>query len=261
MNKFLTTAIKELIIKAGTIALDIRDQGLEIEWKEDNSPVTNADKAISQYIFEELSKLTPQIPIICEERPLFSVEQNKQFWLIDPIDGTRSFISNHDSFTVNIALIDNKEAVYGFIYKPTEKLLYFTDEAQRFCVEQNGSILNCNSHNQDGYVAVVSSHHFNSATADYLKNHSFKEVISVPSSIKLCLIAEGTGDVYPKFGQTMEWDIAAGHALIKATGGDIRAIDGGLIFYAKEQFKNPHFIARSQNWVTKNNPTEITKSY
>lgn len=253
MDKSLVIAIKELIIKAGTIALGIRDDGLEVEWKEDNSPVTNADKAVSQYIFENLSRLTPQIPVICEERPLFSVDQNTQFWLVDPIDGTHSFISDNDSFTINIALIDNKEAVYGFIYQPTEKLLYFTNEEQRFCIEQNGLSIKQNTHTQNGYVAVVSSHHFNTTTADYLKHNDFSEVLSIPSSIKLCLVAEGAGDVYPKFGPTMEWDIAAGHALLKAAGGEIRLIDDQIMRYAKDQFRNPNFIATSKKWVAENN--------
>lgn len=248
MNKILIEAIKDLIVKAGQIALDIRDNDLQVEIKDDNSPVTNADKAISQFIFENLSKLAPEIPLICEERPLFSVDECQKFWLIDPIDGTRSFISNQDSFTVNIALIEDKQASYGFIYQPTTKILYFMDEHKNFCIEQNGSTINCKKHQQDGYVAVVSSYHFNEETANYLKHHSFVEVISVPSSIKLCMVAEGAGDVYPKFGSTMEWDIAAGHALLKAAGGNIFLANGKELLYTKEQFKNPNFIAANQKW-------------
>jgi 3'(2'), 5'-bisphosphate nucleotidase len=249
MNQDLVIAIKELITKAGHIALEARKDGIKVEWKEDNSPVTNADKAISQYIFDGLSKLKPEIPIICEERPLVSIDKDKPFWLVDPIDGTRSFISNKDSFTVNIALIDNREAVYGFIYQPTKKMLYFTDENKQFCIEQNGKFLAQNTHGEDGFVAIVSSNNFNSMTSDYLKENNFVEVISVPSSLKLCLIAEGVGDVFPKFGTTMEWDIAAGHALIKSAGGDIHLPGGELMLYAKENFQNPHFIAANKKWL------------
>tara|TARA_B110000503_G_C7122378_1_gene403072 strand:+ start:789 stop:1568 length:780 start_codon:yes stop_codon:yes gene_type:complete len=250
MNQELVIAIKELITKAGHIALEARKDGIKVEWKEDNSPVTNADKAISQYIFDGLSKLKPEIPIICEERPLVSIDKDKPFWLVDPIDGTRSFISNKDSFTVNIALIDNREAVCGFIYQPTKKMLYFTDENKQFCIEQNGKSITRNIHNQDGFVAIVSSNSFNSVTANYLKENDFIEVISIPSSLKLCLIAEGIGDVFPKFGTTMEWDIAAGHALIKAAGGDIYLLDGGLMLYAKDNFRNSHFIAANKKWLS-----------
>jgi 3'(2'), 5'-bisphosphate nucleotidase len=252
MNKVLIEAIKDLIVKAGQIALNIRDSDLQVELKEDDSPVTNADKAISQFIFENLSKLIPEIPLVCEERALFSVDKHQRFWLIDPIDGTRSFISNQDSFTVNIALIEDKKASYGFIYQPTTKLLYFTDQSRNFCIEQNGEIIKSKKHQRDGFVAVVSSYHFNEETANYLKHHSFSEVISIPSSIKLCMLAEGSGDVYPKFGSTMEWDIAAGHALIKAAGGNLLLSNGKELLYAKEQFKNPNFIAANQKWFLEN---------
>jgi len=249
MDKNLIIAIKELIVKAGHIAIDAREKGIEVEWKDDNSPVTNADKEISQCIFDGLSQLKPDIPVICEERPLVSINKNKRFWLIDPIDGTRSFISNKDSFTVNIALIDNREPIYGFIYQPAKEMLYFTNENRQFCIEQNGKPVNKNIHEQDGFVAIVSSNHFNSVTSDYLKENDFTEVIAVPSSLKLCLIAEGVGDVFPKFGTTMEWDIAAGHALIKAAGGDIHLLEGDLMLYAKDNFQNPHFIATNKKWL------------
>ena len=249
MDHDLVVAIKKLITMAGHIAVEARENGIKVEWKEDNSPVTDADKAISQYIFDGLVKLTPEIPVICEERPLVSIDKDKQFWLVDPIDGTRSFISNKDSFTVNIALIDNREAIYGFIYQPTKGILYFTDENKQFCIEQNGKFLAQNTHGEDGFVAIVSSNNFNSMTSDYLKENNFVEVISVPSSLKLCLIAEGVGDVFPKFGTTMEWDIAAGHALIKSAGGDIHLPGGELMLYAKENFQNPHFIAANNKWL------------
>lgn len=249
MNRNLIIAIKELIIKAGHIAIDVREAGIEVEQKDDNSPVTNADKAISQYIFEGLTRLKLDIPVICEERPLVPIDKNKPFWLIDPIDGTRSFIANKDSFTVNIALIDNREPVYGFIYQPDKDMLYFTDENRQFCIEQNGRSIDKNTHNQDGFIAVVSSNHFNSMTSDYLKENDFSEIIAIPSSLKLCLIAEGAGDVFPKFGTTMEWDIAAGHALIKASGGNINLFQGDKMLYAKENFQNPYFIAANKKWL------------
>lgn len=251
MDSRLISAIKNLIVKAGHIALSSREKGLDIEWKEDKSPVTNADKEISQFIFQELSRLAPEIPIICEERPIIEIDANKLFWLIDPIDGTRSFIKNKDSFTVNIALIDNRLASYGFIYQPSKELLYFTDENQNFCIEKNGLSINNAPHNLDGFVAVVSSNNFNSKTADYLKENNFSEVISTPSSLKLGLIAEGVGDVYPKFGSTMEWDIAAGHALISAAGGKVCTMLDEQLYYAKEGFLNPSFIATSKKWIGK----------
>lgn len=251
MNQDLVIAIKKLIIEAGQIALDARKNGIEVTWKEDNSPVTNADKDISQYIYEALSDLEPSIPIICEERPFVAIDKNSKFWLIDPIDGTRSFISNNDSFTVNIALIDNQEAVYGFVYQPATETLYFTDANKEFCLEQSGVRIENKLHEQNGFVAVISSNNLNISTSNYLKENDFSEIIAIPSSLKLCLVAEGAGDVYPKFGTTMEWDIAAGHALIKAAGGDIHLLGGESMLYAKDEFLNPHFIAANKNWLNR----------
>ena len=255
MNKMLIQAVKEIIIVAGKIAVEARERGLEIETKKDNSPVTNADIQLSDYIFTKLQEIMPSIPVICEERPLVDITHKKQFWLIDPIDGTRSFIKNNDSFTVNIAMIDNKIPTFGFVYLPAKDRLYFTDENMKFCIQENGQIVGNNQHKQDGFVAVVSSHNFNSEIEYYLKENEFSEVIAIPSSVKLCMIAEGAGDVYPKFGPTMEWDTAAGHALVKAAGGRIYTLVGKEMSYAKEGFENPYFIAANKKWSDSSNWT------
>lgn len=241
--------IKEVIIEAGKIAIRLKNQGLKVTIKPDGSPVTNADIEISHYIFTELSKITPLIPIICEERQLLDVSDNRAFWLIDPIDGTRSYIKNRDSYTINIALIQGNEPTYGFVYLPVYDRLYFTDENKNLCILENDKIVEFNQHNHKGHVAVVSSNNFNSDTNSYLKNRDFAEVIVIPSSIKLCLVAEGAGDVYPKFGPTMEWDIAAGHALIKAAGGSVCDLENKEIKYAKEGFNNSNFIAANYRWL------------
>ncbi len=250
MDKQLVKELKNVIIEAGKIALDYREAGLIVERKEDNSPVTNADKAISSFIYNHLVKLTPDIPVICEEREPVAIDSNKSFWLIDPIDGTRSYISNKDSFTVNMAIVDNENAEFGFVYQPTIDRLYFTNEDKQFCVEVGGNLVENNVHDQDGFVAVVSSRSFNEKTARYIETNNFSEIVAVPSSVKLCMIAEGAGDVYPKFGPTMEWDIAAGHALICAAGGKIETLDGKSLLYAKDGFENPQFIATSKKWKT-----------
>lgn len=248
MDKTLVDELKQVIKKAGKLAIDYREAGLQVERKEDYSPVTNADKEISSFIFDNLLKLTPNIPVICEEREPVLIDKSKTFWLIDPIDGTRSYISNKDSFTVNMAIVENGLALYGFIYQPTIDRLYFTNENKQFCIEVDGKLVGNNIHDQEGFVAIVSSRSFNEKTATYLETNDFSEIIAVPSSVKLCMIAEGAGDVYPKFGPTMEWDIAAGHALIRAAGGEISTLDGKILKYAKEDFENPQFIAVSKKW-------------
>lgn len=244
MNANFISSLKDIAIQAGQISIDLRDEGLVIDNKKDNSPVTNADIAISNFIYSGLTSIDKNIPIICEEQYIQDISKQQMFWLVDPIDGTRSYIKNMDSFTVNIALIEFGVPVIGIVYQPTSKKLYFTDYDGSFVVEQNGNKIIPIKRENDGCIAVVSSRNFNQNTEDYIKDNNFSEVIAIPSSIKLCMIAEGSGDVYPKFGPTMEWDIAAGHALINATGGVV--VDNEtreVLLYGKPGFQNPDFIA------------------
>jgi 3'(2'), 5'-bisphosphate nucleotidase len=283
----LISSIKEIITSAGQIALDKKASGIIVCYKEDKSPVTNADKEISDFIYERLHALTPDIPVICEERTFSQTpnyarqlleglgEQNRSvrkgdedsrmkstqqfsagvgsFWLIDPIDATKSYIRGDSTYTVNIALIKNGAPYLGFIYLPEAKKLYYTDENGNLQIEADSLPCKAEHHEEAGYIAVVSSDHPNKATKNFLTNNAITKVKSIPSSIKLCLIAEGSADIYPKFGQTMEWDIAAGHALVKATGGDIMDCAGKSFTYGKKNFKNPDFFACGNKWLRKNN--------
>lgn len=252
MDQIFISNLKNIIIEAGEISINLRNKGLRVEHKKDNSPVTNADLKISDFIYSKLTKLDKTIDIICEEQPLKDISSKEMIWLVDPIDGTRSYIKGMDSFTVNIALIHNQTPVIGLIYQPVSKKLYFTTHEGKFCLEKNGKILKIKKRKDENYIAVVSSRKFNHKTQKYIQTNNFSEVITIPSSIKLCMIAEGSVDVYPKFGPTMEWDIAAGHALIKAAGGIL--IDqntGKPLLYAKSDFKNPDFIAWSKRYIAK----------
>ena len=248
MNKEIIQSIKELIIQAGALAIAKKNMGLRVEHKKDGSPVTNADKEISNLIYKRLSELTPDIPIICEEQPINDIDTSI-FWLVDPIDGTRSYIKGESSYTVNIGLVKNKVPIYGFIYQPETAKLCYTDDDGKLKIEQSGKSLEVTapviSHN---YIATVSSHYLSLAARYFLKQHSITDIIRVPSSVKLCLVAEGIADVYPRFGRTMEWDIAAGHALIRAAGGDVVDTRGKTLSYGKPNFENPHFLAFSKNW-------------
>ncbi len=251
MDQSFISNLKEIITEAGEISIDLRNEGLIIEQKKDNSPVTNADLKISNFIYSKLTALDKKIPIICEEQPLKDISNEEMIWLVDPIDGTKSYIKNMDSFTVNIALIRNQIPVIGLIYQPTSRKLYFTNHEKKLCIEKNGKTLEIEQRTDKNYIAVVSSRNFNWKTEQYIQDHSFSEVISIPSSIKLCMIAEGSVDVYPKFGPTMEWDIAAGHALIQAAGGTlIDTTTGKTLLYTKRHFKNPDFIASNKRCET-----------
>ncbi len=248
MNKKLIIAIKDIIIKAGELSLVLREKGLTIKRKNDNSIVTNGDKAVSNYIYEQLKILDNSIPIICEEQLIQDVSNNSFFWIIDPIDSTYSYINNKSSYTINIALIHNNIPIIGFIYQPVEKKLYFTNKNGKNCLEINGEESNINNRHK-GLIAVVGSKHIDKKTSNFLKKYKFIKVIAIASSIKLSMIAEGNSDVYPKFSKTMEWDIAAGHALINAAGGKLVDIKGIDMKYGKKEFINPNFFAYSKKWV------------
>lgn len=252
MDKILIEQIKEVIIEAGLISLDLRSKGLEITYKSDKSPVTNADKKISYHIFSALSRITPQIPVICEERESPTIIDSDLFWLVDPIDGTKSYIRNDEIFTINIALIEKGKPVVGFVHLPSQSRLYFTDKNSDLVIEVDGKVVVPRVHDKLGFVAVVSSHNFNPSTQDYLNYYNFDEILAVPSSYKLCMVAEGLCDVYPKFGETMEWDIAAGDAILRAAGGAVYTTRGSIMLYGKETLINPHFIAASSKWLKSN---------
>jgi len=244
MDERFISKLKDIIIEAGRISISLRNEGLTVEHKKDSSPVTNADIEISNFIYSKLTELDPSIPIICEEQPLKDVLGREMIWLVDPIDGTRSYIKNMDSFTVNIALIRNQIPIIGLIYQPTSRKLYFTNHKQEFCLEKNGNILETLKRNDKNFIAVVSSRNFNYKTEKYIQDKGFSEVISIPSSIKRCLIAEGNADVYPRFAPTMEWDTAAGHAIIRASGKEVyQAGKTEPLQYNKTDLLNPWFIA------------------
>lgn len=244
----LVESLKNLIIEAGEIALLKRELGLRVSYKEDNSPVTNGDIEVSEFIYKNLVRLTPDIAIICEEREIITLTENS-FWLIDPIDGTKSYIKGDDTYTINIGLIENGTPTIGLIYQPSMHRLYYTDHNNSLRIEQNGIEEKLDTLPKNYCNAVLSSHSSNIDTKNFLAKHLITEVVSIPSSIKLCLVAAGECDIYPKFGPTMEWDIAAGHALIRANGGNIVDLDGKELTYKKDDYKNPSFYAYSRHWI------------
>ncbi|MDA0781782.1 MAG: 3'(2'),5'-bisphosphate nucleotidase CysQ [Rickettsiales bacterium] len=236
--------------KAGNIIMDYYNGKIEVLLKKDESPVTAADIAANKYILQELATLTPDIPIVSEEN---SEEENKNaakgglFWLVDPLDGTKSYIKKTGEFTVNIALINGDKPEGGAIFVPAKKTGYFTaEDGNAYKQEQDGlpTQIRVRPLPEDGVVVVASKSHRTPETDEYIeKLPKVKEIVSASSSVKLCLIAEGAADVYPRFGRTMEWDIAAGHAVLNAAGGKVLNTDGSEFIYAKEDFANPFFVA------------------
>jgi 3'(2'), 5'-bisphosphate nucleotidase len=254
----LDLAIKASL-KAGEVVMDVyNSKEFNITSKEDNSPLTLADKLSNKVILDELS--ASNIPVLSEESKQinYNVRCNWQkLWIIDPIDGTKEFIKKNGEFTINIALINNSEPTIGVVYVPANKSLYFAEKKLGSFLVNNissfedikkSNIRNLSIKNDtDVYTIVVSRSHMNEETKQYVqeKMKKFKnvETKSFGSSLKICKIADGSANCYPRFGPTMEWDTAAAHCIAEISGCKIfNAINEEKIFYNKENLLNPFFI-------------------
>lgn len=220
-----------------------------VDFKADDSPLTLADTASHKVIAARLAKHFPDIPILSEEgqQKEYAVRsQWKRFWLVDPLDGTKEFIKRNGDFTVNIALIEENRPVLGVIFAPTHDTVYaaFPETgAFKQVGEQPSQALHVNQKTEN-CVAVVSRSHASPEDQHVLSNYDVKETVSVGSSLKFCLVAEGTADLYFRSGPTMEWDTAAGQAILEHAGGSMSRIDGTPFRYNKESLLNPGFICK-----------------
>ncbi|MFQ5775298.1 MAG: 3'(2'),5'-bisphosphate nucleotidase CysQ [Kiloniellaceae bacterium] len=227
---------------------------IEVRRKADASPVTDADDAAEALILEALSALTPNIPAVSEEAmetgPAPDVSGGR-FWLVDPLDGTREFLSRNGEFTVNIALIEDGRPVAGVVHAPALAMTWAgagPGSATFSETDRAPMPIAARAMPAEGAVVVASRRHGSGGELDrFLAGYKVKERLRAGSSIKFCLVASGRADLYPRFGRTMEWDTAAGHAVLAAAGGSVvRADDGAPLTYAKPGFENPHFIARGK---------------
>ena len=235
---------------AGAVTLNYFQSDLEVTAKSDDSPVTAADRDAESLILERLARLTPDIPIISEEAaasgPMPDPPRGR-FWLVDPLDGTREFIAGRDEFTVNIALISARAPVLGVVHVPARNLTYAGCEGEVTETDHGATHqIRARTGPEDGLVVVASRSHRTAQEADFLKDIDVREVIGAGSSLKFCLVAAGAADLYPRFGPTMEWDTAAGHAVLAAAGGSVTTVDGAPLRYGKPGFRNPAFIARGR---------------
>lgn len=238
--------------KAGEIIMGYYTGKVTVMKKEDASPVTHADLAANKFIISELQKLTPSVPIVSEENDEadnVAAQAGGTFWLVDPLDGTKSFIKQTGEFTVNIALISAGKVMGGAVYVPAKSVGYFTAEDGNAYKQEGNNLpvqIRVRPVPEDGMVVVASQSHRTPETDAYIATlPKVKELISASSSVKLCLVAEGKADVYPRFGRTMEWDIAAGQAVLQAAGGKVENVDGSPFTYGKQGFENPHFVAKA----------------
>jgi 3'(2'), 5'-bisphosphate nucleotidase len=241
--------------QAGKEILKIYERDFNIEYKESTyegegkSPLTEADMASHNLIINQLIKLYPDIPILSEESKKILYEERKNweyFWLVDPLDGTKEFIKRNGEFTVNIALIYNNKPVLGVVYVPVKDILYYGDKNGSF-KEENEQIIKLMPQKHKGKLRIVASKsHFNEKTKEYIENLGKEyEIVNVGSSVKLCLIAEGKADIYPRLGPTMEWDTAAAHAVVNGAGKKVLIHNKEEeLSYNKENLLNPWFIVR-----------------
>lgn len=248
----LLQGIVKLAREAGDRILTIYHQDFDIKVKDDSSPVTEADEAAEAIILKGLAELTPDIPVLAEEAQAAGKEPDLSggvFWLVDPLDGTREFINKRGDFTVNIALVEHGVATMGVIHVPARETTYFAEGRGRVW-RQNGNgapvPIAVRTAPEDGLVVVASRSHRTPETDAYIEKFKVKELISAGSSLKLCLVAEGKADLYPRFGRTMEWDIGAGQAILEAAGGTVETVDGAPLRYGKAGYDNPFFIAKGR---------------
>ena len=230
-----------------------------VESKDDNSPLTLADKASHNSIVAALEALTPEIPILSEESNAISWEERSQwneYWLIDPLDGTKEFIKHNGEFTVNIALIQGNQAVRSVVYVPVQqRCFYGHKDGGAFELAADGSVspILATAHAQSPIRVVGSRSHRGELLDAYLARLGDHEMLPMGSSLKLCLVALGEADVYPRLGLTSEWDTAAAQAVVECAGGKVVQTDGSpLLYNAKEDILNPFFIVYgdlSRDWT------------
>jgi 3'(2'), 5'-bisphosphate nucleotidase len=245
----------EAAVEAGRAAHEIYVAGFEVQRKADHSPVTAADHAAEAIILEHLRRAAPEVPIVAEEEVAAGrlPAIGSEFFLVDPLDGTKEFIQRIGDFTVNIALIRDGAPVLGVVYAPVTAGLYIgnvTDGwAKRGQQPTDAKVsaplvpIRVRPTPAKGLTVVVSRSHATPETETYLAQYSVAERVSVGSSLKFCLVAAGEADLYPRLGPTMEWDTAAGHAVLVAAGGSVSAPGGVPLAYGKPGLRNSNFIA------------------
>jgi len=247
-KKKITENLISSFEEAGNISLKLRKQGLKKEVKKDNTPVTNGDIEVNKLITSKIQEITPSIQIVSEESTENKSNENlKTFWLIDPIDGTHDYINDRDEFTINAGLIINNRPEIGIIYAPAKKRLFYTfHEGKCFELTNNKEKkLNCFKLTKQGEIKAVSySNQLKPLIEDWHKKFNVTKHVKMKSSLKFCVIATGEYDLYVAEPRAYEWDIAAGHAILKNAGGLITDFENKEILYGKKDFKNPSLILK-----------------
>lgn len=248
LNKLCTACVK-IAHEAGLTILEIYQSDFSVESKNDNTPLTTADLAAHDFITKSLSQLTPDIPVLSEEDTSipFSIRKQWQtYWLVDPLDGTREFIKHNDEFSVNIALIHQHKSILGVINIPVQEITYYAYQdagAYKKVTDKEAEKIQCRTADPDNLLIAGSRSHRSDRLKEFLTRLGNPHVIPMGSSIKSCMVAEGTVDLYPRLGRTSEWDTAAAHCIVNEAGGQITKTDmSPLLYNTKESLLNPEFF-------------------
>lgn len=252
----LIPVMRQLAIEAGAKIMEIYEsEDFDVRAKSDESPVTAADEAADAIISTGLRQAFPDIMLVTEEQAASHSERGETFLIVDPLDGTKEFIHRRGDFTVNIALVEEGTPTRGVVYAPAKKRMFLTladgsavEESGEFARESLGEThpIRVAESNNDALMVVASKSHRDQATDDYIAKYSVQDMKSAGSSLKFCLIATGEADLYPRLGRTMEWDTAAGHAVLAGAGGQVvRFDDLTPLAYGKDGYANPFFIAHA----------------
>ena len=248
--KKITLSLIDTFKKASQISLDLRKAGLEKKIKSDNTPVSNGDIEVNKILTSKIKKITPNIAIVSEESNTHKLENNlKNFWLIDPIDGTRDYINNRDEFTLNAALILDKKPAIGIITAPAKKRVFYSyglSNSYELINNQEISLINKKKEYKE-LTAVSYSIELKQEILEIHKKYRITSHQKMKSSLKFCVIAASEFDMYVAEPRACEWDIAAGHAILEHAGGKVTDFNGDNILYGKPEFKNPSLILKSKN--------------
>ena len=249
--KKIVEDLVQTFLDAGKISLDLRRKGLTKEIKSDNTPVSNGDLEVNKILIKKILDLTPNISIVSEEASENKTRDNlENFWLIDPIDGTYDYINDLDEFTINAGLIIQKKPVAGLIYAPAKNRMFYSyGDGLSFELINGEPIKLGHSKNFDkNEIKFVSySNKIKPEIDEIYKKLNVKKFVRMKSSLKFCVIAAGEYDGYVAEPRASEWDIAAGHAILKHSGGSVTDFNGQEILYGKKDFKNPSLILKSKN--------------